>query len=177
VFGVRGGESEKKAVKKGALANNFRNDNSVVLVVATVFCGVLSALAAAAGLEHGLLLSTMPAVPALMGFGLGVLAAPIVALLLRHKRVVGAILVFALPTIAVSFAASNLTNMPIVTILAAFIVLGGSCVVGAVFLPESHVYDDAPMRLECERCRYDLTGNTTGRCPECGAGQFHGEVS
>jgi len=21
----------------------------------------------------------------------------------------------------------------------------------------------------CEKCRYDLTGNTTGRCPECGS--------
>ena len=29
----------------------------------------------------------------------------------------------------------------------------------------------------CEQCGYDLTGNTTGRCPECGAGQFQGEVS
>jgi hypothetical protein len=24
------------------------------------------------------------------------------------------------------------------------------------------------MRLECESCHYDLTGNTSGTCPECG---------
>ena len=29
----------------------------------------------------------------------------------------------------------------------------------------------------CAQCGYSLTGNTTGRCPECGAGQFQGEVS
>jgi hypothetical protein len=41
---------------------------------------------------------------------------------------------------------------------------------GVVALPAAYLWyrDRRPPRGRCRRCGYDLTGNVSGRCPECG---------
>lgn len=40
-------------------------------------------------------------------------------------------------------------------------------IVTGLLIVRSRVDEFAPLGF-CTRCRYDLTGNTSGRCPECG---------
>jgi hypothetical protein len=45
---------------------------------------------------------------------------------------------------------------------------------GVMLPPTAWVWlNDRRRRGACPRCRYDLTGNTTGVCPECGARIAH----
>ena len=45
------------------------------------------------------------------------------------------------------------------------LIVGLCFIVGRLFLPQVHHSDENPL---CRKCGYNLTGNMSGRCPECG---------
>ncbi len=55
-----------------------------------------------------------------------------------------------------------------VSMCAAFPLTGGSILAALVILGRGLFLASRMTKGLCARCRYDLTGNTSGRCPECG---------
>jgi len=93
---------------------------------------------------------------------------------LRHKCIVDiAVMNGGLCVVAVaSQDAYAVTDWVFSMILTFFVVTGGTLLCGAVIgniayrvLRTSRVFMSA---TDCAGCGYDLTGNVSGRCPECG---------
>jgi len=97
----------------------------------------------------------------LVGLMMGVFVAPVGALCLRNKKlehIGNSILIATLTaTVLSSFAFSSVW-----TFLIPPVVLVASTIVLYFILP------DEPLVGSCVTCNYDLTGNVSGTCPECG---------
>lgn len=93
----------------------------------------------------------------------GAAVSPFVIVCLWCKPRRAALLCMAAPALIVGPIATHfvgLTEGPFIGLGA--MVLG--CIAGARRLPNEYREDSA-----CSNCGYDLTGNATGACPECGA--------
>jgi uncharacterized paraquat-inducible protein A len=76
----------------------------------------------------------------------------------------------------VTRTATALSLPPLVTMVATAVAVLAVAVILAQLLyfgfREAHVEQDGP---RCQRCDYDLTGNVSGVCPECGRPLRRGE--
>jgi hypothetical protein len=104
----------------------------------------------------------------IVGSVIGLATSPVVAVCVHRKRLcIGLTIVYGLTTFVTILAV--LTRLPAFTVLLSILALSLSSACIRIFLA------DAPQRREesdghfCDGCGYNLTGNTSGRCPECGA--------
>ena len=150
-----------------------RTKHMLLIAVLGAFCGIVAFAIggwAAASPYVGGPLSRRCIAGLLCGLFVGVVSIPIGVNTLWRKDVVrtaGALTMVLVPVsvgAVVAVAKGGLLGIAVAP-LAFPIALYASCAVLKDHLP--NVLSDGSHPL-CEKCGYDLTGNESGRCPECG---------
>lgn len=143
-------------------------EKAIGVAIATVLFGAALGFVAAA--------VTVPfavAAGPVLGGICGLLVCPLVVACLRRKRSEPALLLVFVPTVFVTLAAL-FTGLPFFIMGASLATLCLASIGVWLFLADAPPVGPAGSSGGCRSCGYDLTGNVSGRCPECGRARSGG---
>ncbi|GEM_PF-2991238 len=151
-------DSRARPVRYDRVFGDIRFLEIALLMIVSLVGGVVLALAATWSQTSGSLIRW-----AVIGLIAGYSASPItVFVLFRRRYLASAGLLYGVP-LAVAIATSPIPVGVVSVPLTAFAFLIVAAIIPAIYPKHAR-----PLHC-CEQCEYDLRGNTTGVCPECGA--------
>lgn len=134
------------------------------IVITTAYCAILGipvALCAYKAIMHGAP-SPFGGLAMRVGIFLGVINGALLGLLFQEKRYVIPYLTIMIIPCMIATYLTGLSGGILFAIGAAELTFLAGGVVGKLYLPEW--FEEG----KCRKCGYDLTGNVSGTCPECG---------